>query len=224
MNRFSTSPLFRLSSLLVLSAACCSTAVLAQPAPAAKGPAVFWAGDLDTNHDGRITPQEAAAVPAMAKNFAAIDTGHKGYITMSDVRAMWRTELTQRAQASVQGRMAAFAKADTKHEGKISLDEAKAAGMAFVVSNFKTFDTNNDGFVSKDEMQKGAVAIAQQMLAGRGREMQALFTKADTNKDGKLSQAEFTAAFPKFAPSFAFFDENHDGFIEPTEFALPPGL
>jgi len=143
---------------------------------------------------------------------------------MSEVKAMWRAELVQRAQAGVQGRMAAFAKADTKKAGKISLDEAKAAGMTFVVNNFKAFDANKDGFISKDEMQKGAEAMAQQLLAARVQEMQALFAKADANHDGKLSPAEFAAAFPKFAPSFAFFDENHDGFIEPNEFALPPGL
>jgi len=212
----------QLSACLLLIVACCAT-VSAQPAPAAaKGPA--WVGDLDTNHDGRISAQEAAAVPAIAKGFAAVDANKDGFITMSEIRMMWRAQMMQEANASVQGRMAAFAKADANHDGKLSAEEAKAGGMAFVVTNFKAFDADHDGFVSKDEMQKGAVAIAQQALAARGQRMQALFTKADANHDGKLSQAEFTAAFPRFAPSFAFFDENHDGSVEPAEFALPPGI
>ncbi len=227
MNRTSMSSLFRLSPLLALVATCCPTAVLAQNAAPAKGApangaAMVWVGDLDKNHDGRITAQEVAVVPEVAKGFAAVDANHDGGITMSEIRAMWHAQLVQQAQASVQVRMAAFAKADANHDGKLSPDEAKAGGMAFVVSNFKAFDANHDGFVGKDEMQKGAIAVAQQALAGRGQQMQALFAKADTNHDGKLSQAEFTAAFPRFAPSFAFFDENHDGSVGPAEFALPP--
>jgi Ca2+-binding EF-hand superfamily protein len=210
---------------LILIATGCAAGVFAQTSPPpAKGPAMVWIGDLDVKHEGRISKQEAAAVPAIAKAFDSIDINHDGYISMSEVKAMWHAEFVQKAQQSVQGRMAAFAKADTKHEGKISLDQAKAAGMTFVVANFKAFDANHDGFISKDEMQKGSVALAQQVLATRGQRMQALFAKADANHDGKLSPAEFAGAFPKFAPSFAFFDENHDGFIGPNEFALPPGF
>jgi len=224
MTRTTMSPLFRLSPLLVLVATSCPIAALAQGATpaAAKGPTMVWVGDLDKNHDGRIDKQEAAAVSGVAKAFDAIDQNHDGAITMSEVKAMWRGQLVQQLQTGVQSRMNAFAKADANHDGKLSAEEAKAGGMPFVVSNFKAFDANHDGFVSKDEMQKGATALAQQALAGRGQQMQGLFTKADTNKDGKLSQAEFTAAFPRFAPSFAFFDENHDGSVEPAEFALPP--
>jgi Ca2+-binding EF-hand superfamily protein len=227
MNRTSMPSPFRLSLLLALAATCCPVAVLAQNAAPAKGApangaAMVWVGDLDKNHDGRITAPEAAAVPAIAKGFAALDANHDGAITMSEIRAMWHSQLIQQAQASVQARMVAFAKADANHDGKLSPDEAKAGGMPFVVTNFKAFDANHDAFVGKDEMQKGAMAVAQQALVGRGQQMQALFTKADANHDGKLSQAEFIAAFPRFAPSFAFFDENHDGSVGPAEFALPP--
>jgi Ca2+-binding EF-hand superfamily protein len=215
---------FRLSQLaLCLALIACTAAATAQTPPAAaKGPA--WIGELDTNHDGKISAQEAAAMPAFAKNFAAIDANHDGSITMSEVRMVWRAQMTQAAQAGVQERMAAFAKADANHDGKLTPEEAKAGGMTVVAKNFKDFDANHDGSVSKDEMQKGAETMAQQALAARPQRLQGLFTKADTNHDGKLSQAEFTAAFPKFAPSFAFFDENHDGSVEPAEFALPPGV
>jgi Ca2+-binding EF-hand superfamily protein len=135
---------------------------------------------------------------------------------------MWHAQLVNAAQAIVQGRMQAFAKADANHDGKLSSQEAQAGGMKFVVANFKSFDANHDGFVGKDEMQKTSVAIVQRALAARGQQMQTLFAKADANHDSKISQAEFTAAFPKFAPSFAFFDENHDGAVEQNEFALPP--
>jgi uncharacterized low-complexity protein len=42
--------------------------------------------------------------------------------------------------------------------------------------------------------------------------------KADTDKDGKVSQAEFTAAHPeKKAADFATMDANSDGFIDADE-------
>ena len=41
---------------------------------------------------------------------------------------------------------------------------------------------------------------------------------ADTNKDGKISQAEWTA-FKSFDPAqFAKADTNHDGFVDGPEF------
>ena len=135
-------------------------------APAPRAPAMVWIGDLDANHDGKISRQEAAAMPEIAKNFDAIDANHDGFITMSEVKAMWRAGLIRQAQASVQARMAAFNRADGKHEGKINAEQAKAAGMSFVVANFNAIDSNHDGFVDRDEMQKASVAIAQRALIG----------------------------------------------------------
>jgi hypothetical protein len=42
----------------------------------------------NTSHDGRLTLQQAQAAPMpwVARNFAAIDTQQKGYITVQDVR------------------------------------------------------------------------------------------------------------------------------------------
>jgi uncharacterized low-complexity protein len=41
--------------------------------------------------------------------------------------------------------------------------------------------------------------------------------KIDTDKDGKVSQAEFTAAHPDKAAKFAEIDTNKDGFIDAAE-------
>lgn len=41
--------------------------------------------------------------------------------------------------------------------------------------------------------------------------------KADTDKDGKVSQAEFAAAHPDKAAKFAEIDTNKDGFIDAAE-------
>src|SRR5579862_1964056 len=100
MTRMPLSPTFLRSSIqlsLILIASGCAASVFAQTAPPApaKGPAMVWIGDLDTNHDGRISKQEVAAVPALAKSFDSIDSNHDGYITMSEVKAMWRAEMVQ---------------------------------------------------------------------------------------------------------------------------------
>ncbi len=223
MTRMPLSNSFRLSPLqlgFVLIASCCTLAASAQTAPA-KGPAMSWIGDLDTDHDGRVSKQEAAAVPAIAKAFDQIDTNKDGNITMSEVRVFWRNGVMAAAQASGPGLAAAFTKADANHDGKLSEAEAKA-GMPRMSANFKVLDTNKDGFLSKDEVSASANMAAQARLGQKRQAEGQLFTKADTSKDGKLSQAEFTAAFPKLAPDFAFFDENHDGSVAPDEFALPP--
>ncbi len=197
-------------------------ALAAQSTAKAPAPKLLWIGDLDANHDGKITPAEAAAMPVIAKNFAAIDANHDGAITMSEVKAMWRREWMGAARNGVQGRMAAFAKSDANHDGKLTAAEAQAAGMKVVSANFQAIDANHDGSIDQQEMHKAAVALAERALTQRGRRIAALFAKADADHDGKLSRAEFTAAFPRFAPAFAFFDENHDGAVELAEFALPP--
>ena len=222
MTRTSLSNTIRLAFGL-LAVCSCATA-LAQSSAQAKPqqrPGIFWVGDLDTNHDGRISAQEAATAPAIAKQFALLDLNHDGSLTMSEVQALWGQQIAQGEKASEAGRAVAFDKADKNHDGKLTLDEAKA-GMPRVATNFAVLDAKKAGYLTKEQVVAGA-KIAAQSLVGQMRQRNAqAFAKADANHDGKLSQSEFAAAFPKLASSFAFYDENHDGSIEPNEFALPP--
>ena len=224
MTRTSLSNTIRLS-LGLLALGCVATALAAQssttPASQPQQQGMFWIGDLDTNHDGRISPQEAGAMPRIAKNFALLDLNHDGYLTMSEVQGMWAQEIAAAAKASEAGRAAAFDKCDTKKTGKLKPDELKPC-MPRAAANEKTLDTSKDGYLTKTEVVAGAQLAAQATINQMRQRNAQAFAKADTNKDSKLSQAEFTAAFPRLAKSFAFFDENHDGFIEPNEFALPP--
>ncbi len=44
--------------------------------------------EANTTHDGHLTQEQARShMPAVARDFAAIDTGNKGYVTMDDIRA-----------------------------------------------------------------------------------------------------------------------------------------
>lgn len=42
----------------------------------------------NTTHDGHLTPEQAQAHwPGLARHFAEIDTNHRGYVTVDDIRA-----------------------------------------------------------------------------------------------------------------------------------------
>jgi uncharacterized low-complexity protein len=63
------------------------------------------------------------------------------------------------------------------------------------------------------------LAAGETAKAGEGKcgEGKCGLAKADTDKDGKVSQAEFTAAHPDKAAKFAEIDTNKDGFIDAAE-------
>ncbi len=192
----------------------------AQQPAAQNAQKMLWLGDLDANHDGRITAAEASAVPVVAKSFAAMDLNHDGMLTNAEVQADWQQGIARRNAAERPSRLAAFDKADNNKDGKLSPAEAKA-GMPRMAAIFAVLDTNKDGSLSREE-----VAVAGQFFMratiGQWRQRNAqAFAAMDANKDGKLSQAEVQAKMPRLANSFAFLDENHDGFLSQAEFTLP---
>ena len=222
--------MLRLRPLAVcLSIALIAPVALAQTRPASAAqakPAVapaaqlLWIGDLDTDHDGRISAQEVANRPAIAKSFAAMDLNHDGFLTNSEVQAAWQQQIAQTYAQQRQARLQRFDQADTNKDGKLSPDEAKA-GMPRIAANFTALDTNKDGFLSHDEIAvAGQLFFRQDIAQWHQRNAQA-FAQLDTDKDGKLSRAELEAKMPRLANSFAFLDEDHDGTLSPTEFTLP---
>ena len=57
---------------------------------------------LDSNHDGRISREEATALPQLAAAFKLLDTNHDGFITMDEVKSfalLHQAEITRRRQA-----------------------------------------------------------------------------------------------------------------------------
>lgn len=49
-------------------------------------------GAADTNVDGQLTREEAGKMPWVSKNFDAIDTTHKGSVTMAEIEAYAMTQ------------------------------------------------------------------------------------------------------------------------------------
>ena len=92
-----------------------------------------------------------------------------------------------------------MARADTNGDGTIS----RAEFMAQADARFARMDKNGDGQIASDEMGR---------MAGRG--SGGGMMAADTDHDGKISHAEFTA---QAAAHFAKLDANGDGQISGDE-------
>ena len=107
-------------------------------------------------------------------------------------------------QAAPAGRGAGMMmRADTNGDGKIS----RAEFAAMSEQRFTRMDKNGDGAVTADELGD---------MAGRGPGGGVM--AADTDHDGKVSQAEFTAMA---TTRFARMDANSDGDITADEMPAP---
>ena len=89
-------------------------------------------------------------------------------------------------------------------------------------TRFGEGDINNDGFLSREELQNMTVRAAQQVVS----KMEQEFAAMDKDKNGQVSLAEFRAAtMAKMAPNSELalqrFDTNKDGKVSPTEFRAP---
>ena len=86
---------------------------------------------------------------------------------------------------------------------------ALAGGLALTGSAF-AMEPLAQGYL----LAAGETAKAGEGKCGEGK---CGMAKADTDKDGKVSQAEFAAAHPDKAGKFADIDTNKDGFIDAAE-------
>lgn len=126
-------------------------------------------------------PVTRAAVAAQLDSaFAAADTDHDGFLSVSEVQALENREL-QKVQAALRARAEAQFKAlDTNKDGQLSLQEF-LAGTPNVKANdtaaglVQKLDTNHDGKISAAEFR--AQRLAQ-------------FDKVDLNHDGVVTPDE----------------------------------
>jgi len=59
--------------------------------------------EANTTHDGHLTLEQARAkMPAVARDFAAIDTDNKGYVTLDQIKAERRAKRAARRAAKEQ--------------------------------------------------------------------------------------------------------------------------
>lgn len=94
----------------------------------------------DTNADGLISREEAAALPRLAKHFDAIDANKDGQVAAEELRAAHAAR-----RAGKGGGM--FARADGDKDGRVSQQEF----IAKATERFQRLDANGDGFLTQDE-------------------------------------------------------------------------
>jgi hypothetical protein len=135
--------------LAALGLAGAATLTLAAPeGKAGDFGARFKAADTDGN--GMLSRQEAAALPRIAKHFDEIDANKDNQVTADELRAFHEKMRGARGEHG-KNRGDMLKKLDTDGDGRISVQEAKAAPR--LAEHFSAIDTNGDGFLTPDELK-----------------------------------------------------------------------
>src|SRR6185437_5537078 len=152
-----------LLGLAVAEPAAVAAPATAQPAPAATAPAhakkprvdryARLLQHADTDHDGAVSPAEAAAYAA--SRFDRLDKAHQGYLTLDGWGASRRHRIEQasaerrpRLERSWQRFAAAFKAVDKDGNGKLT----KAEYLADSRARFALADADHDGKLSLAEL------------------------------------------------------------------------
>merc|ERR1719424_874344 len=150
----------------------------------------------------------------MSKVFKQFDTDNDGVLDMGEMQRAFRAiGLKKRDGSKITVDQEMFNSFDTNKDGKVSLAEIEAelnANWVFDPAKwaasqerhskidmskvFKQFDTDSDGVLDIREMQRAFRAIGLKKRDGSKMEVDLeMFNSFDTNKDGKVSLAEFEA-------------------------------
>lgn len=87
---------------------------------------------------------------------------------------------------------------------------------------FNSFDTNNDGYITKKELKKGLLKLKKRT----DEEIDAIMESMDTDKNGAINFNEFISAtlnstissdYERIVKAFQFFDLDNDGLIDENE-------
>lgn len=168
---------------------------------------------MDADLDGRVTRQELTGVPADWGPSSKVwlegfDDDRDGAYSLREFMMIPHVNLL----ASWHGAQ------DRNQDGKLSLDEFQFAPMpalaALSAEYFRKLDINHDGSLTLDEWPFHTSHAESR------------FTVLDTDADGELIEAEFTAegSLPaeRLRRDFKVFDHDHNGRMTRTEFLTIP--
>lgn len=150
---------------------------------------------LDANGDGKVSKDEFDAGPK--KRFAEHDLNSDGVLS--------RDERPGRGKHRGGWGWGGWGggKADGRGEGKGRHEMTLSAFLERSAAKFKEMDTNGDGAIDATEHSVRAAAHGEQRV-------KRVLHRQDSNKDGQVTEAEFTA---KADERFAVLDLNSDGKI-----------
>jgi Ca2+-binding EF-hand superfamily protein len=160
---------------------------------------------IDVNGDGALDRAEAAAHPRLAGKFDELDKNRDGKIDASE-----RPGKGRHGRGGHHG-MQPLIEADKDQDGRISRTEA--AQVPWLEKVFADVDGNRDGYVVRSELRSYHEKMRPQREAERAKRFDERFAEADLNRDGKLSRVEVSEKMPHLSRSFAFMDEDRDGFL-----------
>lgn len=160
---------------VAVTVALASAATFAQTASTTTAAAPRTA--IDANQDGVIDRAEAAKAPRLAARFDQLDQNKDGRLSADE-----RPHRGMHHRGGKRGAHARMQRADTDRDGRISRAEAQAT-QAQHAGRFDELDVNKDGYLDRADRQA-------RMAQRRGE----CFTKADTDRNGQLSRAEFENA------------------------------
>ncbi|MFC3551152.1 EF-hand domain-containing protein [Lysobacter cavernae] len=210
MNHHFSLPAVLTVAMAAVVAGAAFAAPQAQPTAAASQPRP----KLDSNGDGAVDRNEAAAHPRLAERFDGLDANKDGRLDASE-RPHGRGKGGHHGGGHRGGRhhdgMSRVIAADADGDGRIS--RAEAAQLPKIAGAFDAIDRNRDGQVVRSELRSYHERQRTQRGAERGKRFDERFAAADLNRDGKLSRVEVSEKMPHLAKGFAFMDEDRDGFL-----------
>jgi len=156
---------------------------------------------LDKNGDGKISRDEFPGPPQF---FDRLDANGDGFLTpdeFSRFRRDGRSALGENLLHAL----------DADGDGTVSRQE-----FAGIVNVFAQLDKDSDGLLTPEELT--GLAWLRPTQASGGLDVEALVARYDTDRDGKLSEAELSAA-PQFNNPrfFTLLDQDKDGFVTKDE-------
>ncbi|WP_228076570.1 EF-hand domain-containing protein [Novilysobacter ciconiae] len=181
---------------------------------------------LDTNKDGVIDRSEAASHPRLAEHFDRLDRNSDGKLERSELQRKHGQRGRRGAggghrsggmgQWGGHGGIARYIALDSNGDGRISKLEAEGSRLA---ERFAGIDTNKDGYLVRSELLADAARRRAEFTRKADERFDRRFKQADSNGDGRLSRAEYEAAWPGNEKVFAFLDEDRDGYLTRADLA-----